>query len=126
MEVFQEYLKAIQNPEHKKRTEEVFLYIQKNYPDLVPKIAWNQPMFTHHGTFIIGFSISKQHLGVTPEQVGIQHFSKEITQAGYEQSKMIFRIKWSDEVNYSLLKAIIEYNIDDKKDCKAFWRKNLA
>ncbi|QCB29216.1 hypothetical protein [Corynebacterium endometrii] len=25
-------------------------------------IAWNQPMFTHHDTFIIGFSHAKKHM----------------------------------------------------------------
>ncbi|MCQ4950818.1 hypothetical protein NE646_14380, partial [Bittarella massiliensis] len=42
------------------------------FPDLTPKIAWNQPMFTDHGTFIIGFSAAKAHLAVAPERAGIQ------------------------------------------------------
>ncbi len=33
------------------------------------------------------------------------------------------RIKWDMDVDYQLLKDIIDYNIEDKKDCQTFWRK---
>jgi len=57
MEVFEEFLAKIDNPQHLARVEEVLTWVPKKYPNLKPKIAWNQPMFTHHGTFIIGFSV---------------------------------------------------------------------
>jgi uncharacterized protein YdhG (YjbR/CyaY superfamily) len=123
MKVFADYLKNIENPEHRTRTEEVLNWVSTNYPDLVPKIAWNQPMFTDHGTFIIGFSTAKNHLAVTPEIEGINRFSNEITKSGYEHSKMLIRIPWDKSVDYSLLKKIIEFNILDKADCSTFWRK---
>jgi uncharacterized protein YdhG (YjbR/CyaY superfamily) len=31
-------------------------------------------MFTDHGIFIIGFSVAKHHLAVSPESTGINHF----------------------------------------------------
>lgn len=123
MKVFADYLKNIENPEHRTRTEEVLNWVSTNYPDLVPKIAWNQPMFTDHGTFIIGFSTAKNHLAVTSEIEGINRFSNEITKSGYEHSKMLIRIPWDKSVDYSLLKKIIEFNILDKADCSTFWRK---
>ncbi len=78
MEVFGDYLARIDNPQQRMRTEEVLTWVMKKFPDLVPRIAWNQPMFTDHGTFIIGFSIAKHHLAVSPERAGILHFSDEI------------------------------------------------
>ena len=71
MEVFAEYLARIDNPQHKARMEEVLGWVAKKFPNLMPKIAWNQPMFTHHGIFIIGFSLAKHHLAVAPESAGI-------------------------------------------------------
>ncbi|HEO8419252.1 iron chaperone [Niallia sp. FSL W8-0635] len=123
MEVFAEYLAGIDNPEHRARTEEVLGWVTKKFPNLVPKIAWNQPMFTDHGTYIIGFSVAKHHLAVAPERAGIIQFSDEIVQAGYDYTKQLVRIKWESPVDYFLLEKIIDFNITDKADCMTFWRK---
>ncbi|WP_027630499.1 iron chaperone [Ruminiclostridium cellobioparum] len=123
MEVFAEYLSRIDNPQHRGRMEEVLNWITKKFPDLVPKIAWNQPMFTDHGTFIIGFSTARQHLAVAPERAGINRFSNEIVQAGYSHSKELVRIPWDGPVDLALLEKIIEFNILDKAGCSTFWRK---
>ena len=80
-------------------------------------------MFTDHGTFIIGFSVAKQHLAVAPESAGINHFSDEIVQAGYDHTKQLVRIQWDSPVDFSLLEKMIEFNILDKADCSTFWRK---
>ncbi len=123
MEVFAEYLARIDNPQHRARMEEVFGWITKKFPDLQPKIAWNQPMFTHHGTFIIGFSTAKHHMAVAPERAGINNFSHEIVKAGYDHSKELVRIPWDSPVDLSLLEKMIEFNILDKAGCSTFWRK---
>jgi uncharacterized protein YdhG (YjbR/CyaY superfamily) len=34
----------------------------------------------------------------------------------------MFRIKWTDAVDYELLKKIVAFNIEDKKDFTKFWR----
>lgn len=123
METFEKYLSTIKNEEHRSRMREVLEWINNRFPDMQPKIAWNQPMFTDHGTFIIGFSASKQHFSVAPEQKGIEMFSSEIKKSGYSYSSNIFRIRWDEPVNYSLLERIIRYNRTDKADCSSFWRK---
>lgn len=123
MDVFAEYLAQIKNQEHRIRTKEVLDWVKNQFPEMETKIAWNQPMFTDHGTFIIGFSVAGKHLAVSPEQAGMEHFTTEISTAGYGQSKMLFRIKWNEPVNYPLLDQIIRFNRTEKKDCKTFWRK---
>jgi uncharacterized protein YdhG (YjbR/CyaY superfamily) len=122
MEVFSEYLARIDNPQHRVRTQEVLSWVAEKFPDLEPRIAWNQPMFTHHGTFIIAFSISKRHLAVAPERVVIERFSDEIAQAGYDHSKELVRIPWDSPVDFSLLEKMIAFNIADKADIPTFWR----
>lgn len=123
MKVFEEYLANIDNPQHYARMVEVLNWVNKMFPNLTPKIAWNQPMFTDHGTFIIGFSVSKHHIAVAPEVAGINHFINEIVQAGYDQTKGLFRIPLNSPVDYTLLEKMIEFNILDKADCSTFWRK---
>jgi uncharacterized protein YdhG (YjbR/CyaY superfamily) len=127
MEVFAEYLAHIDNPQHRDRIEEVLTWVTKKFPNLMLKNAWNQPMFTDKGTFIIGFSPAKHHLAVAPERAGINHFSDDIVQVGYDydydHSKELVRIQWDSPVDFSLLEKMIEFNTLDKADCSTFWQK---
>lgn len=123
MKVFKEYLAGIDHPDHRNRTEEVLAWVVKRFPNLEPQIKWNTPMFTDHGTYIIGFSTAKQHMSVSPEEAGIAHFADDIAKAGYSATKGLFRIPWKELVNYELLEKMIEYNIKDKADYTGFWRK---
>lgn len=124
MEVFDEYLDKIDNPEHKARMTEILQWVSDTYPQLGKRIGWNQPMFTDHGTFIIAFSMSKNHISVSPERAGMIQFEDEIKEAGYDASTMLMRIPWKDDVNYELLGKMIEYNIAEKADYNLFWRKS--
>lgn len=102
--------------------QEIFDWISEKYPKLRQEVKWNQPMYTHEGTYIIAFSLSKAHMSVAPERKGMEVFSEKIEAAGYTQSKMLFRIKYAEKVNYELLSEIIEYNIKDKAGFTKFWR----
>ena len=123
MEVFDAFLATIEDQENRKRIKGVFTWVHETFPTLVPKIAWNQPMFTDHDTFVIAFSVAKHHFAVSPDVTGMKLFSEEIAKAGYTQTINLFRIKWDMAVDYELLTKIIQFNIDDKKDCKTFWKK---
>ena len=122
MKTFTAYLQQIEHPQHRARTEAVLDWVSRTFPDFERRIAWNQPMFIDHGTFILGFSVSAKHLAVSPERAGMEHFSKQIAEAGYGQSKMLFRIRWDEDVNYHLLHSIITFNRNQKAECKTFWR----
>ncbi|WP_199426182.1 iron chaperone [Thermaerobacillus caldiproteolyticus] len=123
MEVFAKYLAGIDNPDHRDRTEEILTWVANKFPNLEPQIKWNKPTFTDHGTYIIMFAVAKNHLSVLPEEKTMVHFADEIAQAGYSASSRLFRIKWTEPVNYELLERIIEFNIQDKADCSTFWRR---
>lgn len=122
MEIFAEFLSSMENPEHRKRMEEVFNWISEKYPNLEPVLKWNQPMFTDHGTYIIGFSVSKKHFAVAPERAGMVHLADDIEKSGYDYTKEIVRIPWDKPMDFSLLEKMIEFNIMDKADCSTFWR----
>lgn len=123
MESFTDFLEKLDNEEHKQRMIDLFEWIDKEFPELEKKVGWNQPMYTHHGTYIIGFSASKKHMAVAPEKAGLKQFETELAACEYEATKEIFRIKWNQPVDYSLLKDIIQFNIVDKADYTTFWRK---
>ena len=122
METFAEYLDTLTEPEHRARMEEVLNWVKREFPHLDERIAWNQPMFTYHGTYIIGFSVAKKHMAVAPEREGILHFSEAIKEAGYEHTKMLVRIPWNKPVDYELLRRMIAFNIEEKKGYTSFWR----
>jgi uncharacterized protein YdhG (YjbR/CyaY superfamily) len=122
MEAFAAILSDIENPEHRARTTEVLAWVAGRFPALGTRVAWGQPMFTDHGTFILSLKVSKKHLGIVPETVAIEHYADRIAAAGYESSHMIIRVPWDKPVDYALLEALIEFNLRDKADCKTFWR----
>jgi uncharacterized protein YdhG (YjbR/CyaY superfamily) len=120
MEVFSKYLAGIDNPDHRDRTEEILAWVANKFPNLEPQIKWNKPTFTDHGTYIIH---SKESFELLPEKETMVHFADEIAQAGYSASSHLFRIQWTEPVNYELLEKIIEFNIKDKAENSNFWRK---
>ncbi|WP_037288708.1 iron chaperone [Saccharibacillus sacchari] len=123
MDVFAEYLDKVDDPLQRERLENIFAWVHETFPDLGAKIAWNQPMFTDHETFIIAFSTAKAHMSVAPEKAALDRFADKIAASGYTHTNQLFRIPWKSQVDYDLLKEIIEFNIEDKADCTTFWRK---
>ncbi|MFY9944416.1 MULTISPECIES: iron chaperone [unclassified Exiguobacterium] len=122
METFDDFLATIDDLEHRAKLDDIFVWVRETFPHLEERIAWNQPMFTDHGTFIIAFSVAKAHFAVAPEAVPLEVFQMQIREAGYTQTKQLFRIKWSQTVDYDLLRDIIAFNIEDKAGHTSFWR----
>ncbi|WP_368645166.1 iron chaperone [Alkalibacterium putridalgicola] len=123
METFDEYLKAIDDEEMKQILSDIYQHVEKVFPDLGKRIAWNQPMYTDHDTFIIAFSAARNHISVAPEKAALRQFNEEIEGSDYDLLKETFKIKRAQPVNYDLLDDMIRFNIEDKKDCTTFWRK---
>ena len=122
MDVFEGYLKRIQDPGQRERMDMVLSWVQKHFPKLTPRLSWNQPVFTNHGTFIIGFGRAQQYLTVEPEQPGIRRFRSEIRKSGYDCTKDQICMQWDLPVDFSLLESLIRFNREDKANCHTFWR----
>ncbi len=120
---FKDYISQIDDLKKRERVNDLLERIHHDYPQLVPVIKWKQPMFMDHGTYIIGFSISKNHIAMSPEAKTIQVFSDKIKSSGYNYSTMIIRFPWNFDIDYQLIKNMIEYNINDKLECQKFWRE---
>ncbi len=124
MSTLDEYLNTLTDDSHRQRVVTVLHWVKESFPTLELRIAWNQPMFTDHGTFIIGFSCAKKHMACAPERAGMMKFNKRFDEMGLDYGKMFIRMPWTDEVPWDLLHDLIEFNIEDKKNCTTFWRKN--
>ena len=123
MQTFEEYLETLENMEHRDYLAEVLIWVEEKFPGLEKRIAWSQPNFVDHGTFIISFSYSKKNMVVSPEAAGVRKFSEELDKLGYGYGSMTIKFPWNRPMNYDLLEKIIRFNIEDKKDCETFWRK---
>jgi uncharacterized protein YdhG (YjbR/CyaY superfamily) len=123
MEGLSEFLNRVADPEHRARLAQVYAWTAERFPELALEIKWNQPMFTHHGTFVVSYGAAKPHLSVAPEGACLDHFEGEIVRAGYARSREHLRIPWTSPVEYELLARMIEFNIADKAETRTFWRK---
>lgn len=123
MNEFKEFLDNIGNQDNRNKLEEVLIWIHNEFPDLEMVVKWNQPMFTDHGTFIVGFSVAKAHMAFTPEEYGIGIFKDKAEALGYATTKMLIKIKWNQDVDYDFMKDVISFKIEDKKECESFWIK---
>jgi uncharacterized protein YdhG (YjbR/CyaY superfamily) len=103
------------------RLIEIVDWIKKEYPTLVLQIKWSQPMFIMEDTYVIGFSLSKKHISVGPEKPIMEQFKDQIENNGYKKSTKIFTITSKQEVDYSLLKLLIEETMKVKKGYEKFW-----
>ena len=122
MNTHKEFIDQIDELDKRDRVRMVLDHIKEKYPQLKEEIKWNQPMFSDHGTYIIGFSISKGHISLSPEAHTLDIFDEEIKKSGYERTKMTMKIKWKEKVDLDLIDGMIDYNIEDKKDMTRFWR----
>lgn len=118
------YMETMDTKEKKDKFLGVINWIKKEFPKLKLEIKWNQPMFINDNTFIISLSALKNHFSIAPEFKTMELFKDKIDKAGYSQTKMLFRIKFNEEINFNLLKEIIDFNIEDKKGMTSFWREN--
>ncbi len=121
MHTLDEFLDTIPDAEHRARLEHVLEWVAEQYPQLRLEIKWNQPMFTHDGTFILSFSASNNHFAVAPERQVLDEFRPGIAEAGYSHSKALFRVQWADDINYVLIEQLVERSIEFKRGSKTFW-----
>ena len=119
---FIEHIVQINNPKHREQFHQLLEWVETEFPELDQEVKWNQPMFLHHGTFIIAFSFAKNHISVAPERLGIVTFEEEFKTRGISYSKMLFKFSFGTPIDYDILHKVLSFNLEDKKDYTKFWR----
>lgn len=108
--------------EQRAKLEDLLGWISRAWPQLELVMKWNQPMFLHHGTYIIGFSVFPKNIAVGPEAALMERMRADIEAAGYTTTQRLFRIGWNDPVNHDLLTRIINTQITEKATTSGLWR----
>lgn len=101
---------------------DVLVRVGLTYPELELRIAWNQPTFTHDGTYIIGFSAAPKHMAMAPERATMIRFEPVMRERGTDFSNMFARQPWNKPFDYELLDAFIQHQLEEKQDVTSFWR----
>ena len=101
---------------------DVLVWVGLTYPELELRIAWNQPIFTHHGTYIVGFSAASKHMAMAPERATMIHFEQVMRKRGTDFGTMLARQPWNKPFDYELLDAFIQHQLTEKHDITSFWR----
>ena len=98
------------DPVAAKTAQEIFTAITTKYPDLELVIAWNQPMLRLGTGYIVGVSVSKNHLTLNPFSTSVL---KLVTPklAKYEVKKHTFLVPLDWKVDTALMQAIAKARI---------------
>ena len=110
------------NNDNRARLLDVFVRVGLTYPELELRIAWKQPMFTHHGTYIIGFSAASKHMAMTPERATMIRFEQVMCERGTDFGTTLAHQPWNKPFDYELLDAFIQHQLTEKQDITPFWR----
>ena len=115
-----EFLATIPDDDNRARMVDVLVWVGLTYPELELRIAWNQPMFTHHGTYIIGFSAASKHMAMAPERATMIPFEQVMRERGTDFGTMLARQPWDKPFDYELLDAFIQHQLAEKQDITSF------
>ena len=116
------YLETIPDDDNRAHMADVLVWVGLTYPELELCIAWNQPMFTYHGTYIVGVSAASKHMAMAPERATMIRFEPVMRERGTDFGKMFARQPWNKPFDYELLDAFIQHQLDQKQDITSFWR----
>lgn len=117
-----EYLETIPNDRNRARIVEVLVWVGLTYPELELRIAWNQPMFTHHGTYIVGFSAASKHMAMAPERATMIRFEPVMRERSTDFGTMFARQPWNKPSDYEFLDIFLQHQLAGKQFITSFWR----
>ena len=101
---------------------DALVWVGLTYPELELRIAWNQPMFTHHGTYIIGFSAASKHMAMAPEQATLIRFEPVMRERYTDFDTMLACQPWTKPFDNELLDVFVQHQLEERQDVTSFWR----
>ena len=116
-----EYLATIPNDDNRARMVEVLNWVAKHYPELELRIAWNQPTFTHHGTYIIAFSAASKHMAMAPEFATMIRFEPVMRERSTDFDIIFARQPWTKPFDCELLDVFVQHQLEEKQNITSFW-----
>lgn len=120
MEAYKKYIENNIENINIDKLKEIIRWIQLEYPDFEIMIKWNQPMYVYKETFIVGFSLAKNHITVAFEKVVFNEFLDELKKM-YDTNKGTYKVKKEERFDKDLLKRMIEHTLVIKEGHNKFW-----
>jgi uncharacterized protein YdhG (YjbR/CyaY superfamily) len=106
-----EYFKTL-DPLVAKKIKEIFASITSTNSNLELVMAWNQPMLKLDDQYILGISVSKNHITIGPfNKDFIQTFAKKLEK--YESNKKTFKVPFDWKVDGVLMRAIVKDRLSE-------------
>ena len=104
-----EFFKGLE-PVTRKTAKLIFSTITEKYPDLELVVAWNQPMLRQDKAYIIGISVSKNHITINPFSSDVlELLAKKLIK--YTVNKKTFTVPLDWKVDSPLLLALTKARI---------------
>lgn len=99
-----DYFKTL-DPAVAKKIKEIFSSITTTYSDLELVMAWNKPMLKINEQYILGISVSKNHLTIGPfNKDFVQTFAKKLEKYDFNKKTFIVPLDW--KVDGAFMRAI--------------------
>ena len=106
-----DYFKSI-DPKQAKKVREIIKAITSKYPQLELVVAWNQPMLKIDDQYILGISVSKNHLTIVPfNKDFVKTFAKKLEK--YESNKKTFQVPFDWKVDGPFMRAIVKDRLSE-------------
>lgn len=121
MHEFTPYYDKIKIDENREAFINLLTWVQTEF-NLTPLYKWKIPMFTKDKKFIIGFKAHKNYFELKIEADALEHFEEKLIKAKHLTKTKILRIKWDQDINYELLREIINYKLVEKQTWPYFWK----
>ena len=100
------------DPVARKTAKLIFSTITEKYPDLELVIAWNQPMLRQGKAYIIGISVSKNHITINPFSGDVlELLAKKLSK--YTVNKKTFSVPLDWKVDKVLVRSIAKARMQE-------------
>ncbi len=116
------YFEKVENPTDRQNVEQLYHDLVGIDENLTILYAWNNPMIKYKETFIAGVTVAKAHFTMAFENEALEFFRERIIENGYGLNLKTFKIKYNQEVDFELLREMVLFSIELKKDAKGFWK----
>lgn len=115
------YFDNIERDDDRAKVANLYNELLKIDKSLSPIYAWNNPMIKYKEAFNCGISVAKAHITIAFDVEALEFFKERIIESGYKLNAKTFTIKYNQDINLELLKSMVLFSIELKKDAKGFW-----
>jgi uncharacterized protein YdhG (YjbR/CyaY superfamily) len=101
----EDYIKR-HSPEVQKIFQKIRSEIKKSAPDAEEVMSYGVPAFKKNENTVL-YSVFKNHIGLYPTPLAINHFKKELSE--YETSKGTIKFPLNKSIPYDLIRKIVKF-----------------